>query len=190
MLEFSHAIIVEGKYDKAKLARIVKSLVISTDGFDIYKNAPKRELIKQLAEKDGIIILTDSDSAGKRIRNYIKNFCGKNGKVVNLYIPEIAGKERRKEDASKEGKLGVEGMEEEVLKRILESVDENITHCTKSNTPYDINNFYELGYIGQPNSKEKRRELCKKHGLPQNLSTKQFVEIFKTCINFKLMLLF
>jgi len=177
VLRFKQAIVVEGKYDKANLAKIVESMIVSTDGFDVYKNASKREMIKKLAETSGIIILTDSDSAGMRIRNYIKNFCGVNASIQNVYIPEILGKERRKEHASKEGKLGVEGIEEEVLKKILERL--NVRHCEEvlRKPTWQSSDLYALGLIGQANSKQKRQELCKKHNLPKHLSTKQLIEI-------------
>ena len=119
MLHLKQAVIVEGKYDKIKLSSMIDSLIITTDGFSIFKNKEKISLIKELAEKDGIIILTDSDSAGFKIRNYIKG-CTSKGKIINIYIPEIFGKEKRKAESSKEGKLGVEGISVKILTEAFE----------------------------------------------------------------------
>jgi ribonuclease M5 len=180
MLEFSQSIIVEGKYDKMKLSKIVSSNIISIDGFDIYKNEAKKNLLKKIANETGIIILTDSDSAGNRLRNYIKSIAGEGAEIINLYIPEVLGKEKRKEKAGKEGKLGVEGMDEKVLREIVGAVCDrpraNAVSPYKEITNQDL---YELGLIGKSDSKKKRQEVAKAHNLPKNLSTKQFLEIIK-----------
>ena len=160
-----------------KLAKIVVSSVISVDGFNIYKNAPKREMIKKIANTNGIIIFTDSDAAGKRIRNYIKNFVGDGAKVKNAYIPEVMGKEKRKKAASKEGKLGIEGMSEAVLGDCLRRCipfEEGTPRAASPTT--SLNDLYEIGLAGQKDSGYKRREICEKYNLPRNLSTKQFLE--------------
>ena len=114
MIKIDQAIIVEGKYDKIKLASIVDAVIIVTNGFGIFKDTEKLALIRYYAEKTGIIILTDSDSAGRKIRGYIKGAVS-NGKITNVYIPDIFGKEKRKEKPSAEGKLGVEGIKPEIL---------------------------------------------------------------------------
>lgn len=114
MLHIDGAIVVEGKYDKAKLKNIVDCPVIVTDGFGIYKNKDTVKLIRFYAENGGIIILTDSDSAGFRIRGYIKGIVP-GGLVKNAFIPDIYGKEKRKAAPSAEGKLGVEGVPDEVI---------------------------------------------------------------------------
>ena len=108
-LKIPYAIVVEGKYDKIKLSSIVDAVIIVTNGFGIYKNKETAELVRYYAEKTGIVILTDSDTAGFRIRGHIKSIVPK-GKIINLYSPEIFGKEKRKTEPSKEGKLGVEGI--------------------------------------------------------------------------------
>ena len=187
MLSFSQTIIVEGKYDKARLREIVASSVISIDGFDIYKNEAKRAVIRRLASEAGIIVLMDSDSAGNRLRNHIKSIAGEGAKITNLYIPEVYGKERRKASASKEGKLGVEGMDIEVLKEILVGAanglpkeTEKQNSRTPNGRPYNEitgQKLFELGLAGKADSKKKRQEICKKNGLPINLSAKQFLEI-------------
>ena len=110
MLKIKEAIIVEGNYDKVKLSSIVDALILTTGGFGIFKNKEKLKLIRTLAEKNGIILLTDPDRAGFAIRNYIKQGIARD-KIRHAFIPDIAGKERRKAAPSKEGLLGVEGMD-------------------------------------------------------------------------------
>ena len=112
MLHIEQAVIVEGKYDKIKLSSILDAVIITTNGFSVMKNKEKLEIIRFYAQNKGIIILTDSDSAGFKIRNYLKGAI-KNGKIINVYVPDIFGKEKRKAAPSKEGKLGVEGIDKE-----------------------------------------------------------------------------
>ena len=109
MLKVKQAVIVEGKYDKIKLDSIIDGVIVQTNGYSIFKDKEKLALIRFYAEKTGIIILTDSDSAGFKIRNYLKGAIP-DGKIINVYIPDIFGKERRKLKPSAEGKLGVEGV--------------------------------------------------------------------------------
>lgn len=120
MIRVKQAIIVEGRYDKIRLSNIVDTAIICTNGFSIYKDADKQELIKSLAEKTGIIILTDSDSAGFQIRSFIRSIV-KKGEVLNAVTPDIFGKERRKPQPSKQGKLGVEGIPDELIIEALKN---------------------------------------------------------------------
>lgn len=171
-LKIKEAIIVEGKYDKIKLSQLFDTLIIPTNGFDIYKNKNKLNLLKQVAEKNGIIILTDSDSAGFRIRNHIRNCLG-DVNVKNAYIPEVEGKEKRKDAPSKEGLLGVEGIKDEliiqaVLSQTQQTEKDNDSRITKTD-------FYELGLTGGANSAEFRAKLCKKLGLPVKISANQLL---------------
>ncbi|MDE5793015.1 MAG: toprim domain-containing protein, partial [Oscillospiraceae bacterium] len=119
MLQIKQAIIVEGKYDKIKLASLVKAVIIQTNGFQIYKNQELLELIRYYARTTGIIILTDSDRAGFQIRNYIKGAVSE-GNIKNIYIPDIFGKEKRKIKQSAEGKLGVEGIDAKILREAFQ----------------------------------------------------------------------
>ena len=132
MIKINEAIIVEGKYDKIKLCSIVDAVIIVTGGFGIFKDAEKLELIRYYAEKTGVIILTDSDSAGRRIRGYIKGAI-KNGTVKNVYIPDVFGKEKRKVKPSAEGKLGVEGIDGATLLAAFEKA--GITAAERSAPP-------------------------------------------------------
>ena len=118
MIKLRRAVIVEGKYDKIKLSSLLDTVIITTDGFGIYKDKEKTELIRTLASTCGIVILTDSDSAGLKIRNHIKGCC-KNGDIINVFVPQIKGKEKRKAVPSSEGYLGVEGLDTEILEAAL-----------------------------------------------------------------------
>ena len=124
MLHIKETIVVEGRYDKEKLKRVTDAPIICTGGFDLYKNKNTVKAICSMAEKTGVIILTDSDRAGFRIRSYIKQCTGGRGSVKHAYIPTVLGKERRKDKAGKEGILGVEGIDEETLAEILSRVAE------------------------------------------------------------------
>ena len=124
MLHIKETIVVEGRYDKEKLKTVTDAPIICTGGFDLYKNKNTVKAICRMAEKTGVIILTDSDRAGFRIRSYIKQCTGGRGSVKHAYIPTVPGKERRKDKAGKEGILGVEGIDEETLAEILSRVAE------------------------------------------------------------------
>ena len=161
MIKIKQTIIVEGKYDKIKLKSIVEANIITTDGFRIYNNKEKRALIKSIAGKTGIIILTDSDSAGRRIRNFIKG-CVDTDNITNVYIPKIPGKEKRKSVPSKENILGVEGTDKDLLLDVLQKF------CTTETKPKQITktDFYNDGLSGGENSVKKRREFCEKLNIP------------------------
>ncbi len=183
MIKLKQAVIVEGKYDKIKLSSIIDSLIITTDGFGVFKNKEKAALIKELAEKQGIIILTDSDSAGFKIRSYIKNIT-QNGKIINVYIPDIFGKEKRKVSPSKEGKLGVEGIPKDILTDAFKKAGvfaENETeNLSKNKDKITRIMLYDDGLIGKEGSAEKRKKLLKKLSLPEMLSTNGLLEVLNT----------
>lgn len=177
MLHLKQAVIVEGKYDKIKLSSIIDSLIITTDGFSIFKDKEKMALIKELAEKDGVIILTDSDSAGFKIRNYIKG-CTPKGKITNIYIPEIMGKEKRKAVPSKEGKLGVEGMSTKILIDTFEKMGICVSETEKKSADtFTRARLFDDGFIGQANSDIKRQKLLKELSLPSTLSVTAIIEV-------------
>lgn len=178
MIKLEQAVIVEGKYDKIKLSSIIDAVIIPTNGFNIFKDTEKLELIRYYAEKTGIIIMTDSDSAGFIIRNHIKGAV-KNGNIINVYIPDIMGKERRKTKPSAEGKLGVEGVEKEIILDALKKA--GITACVASErkkiTKTDL---YTLGLSGGKNSSELRRKLLNYIGLPSLLTPNSMLEALNT----------
>ena len=119
MIHLRQAVVVEGKYDKIRLSALVDGPILVTNGFRIFKNREQLALLRRLARQDGILILTDSDAAGFKIRNYIKSAVP-NGRIYHAYIPEILGKEARKDHPSKEGTLGVEGMDLQILAAALQ----------------------------------------------------------------------
>ncbi len=176
MIKIKEAVIVEGKYDKIKLSSILDAPIVTTDGFGIFKDKEKQKFIRSLAEKRGILILTDSDSAGLMIRSFLGGSIKKEY-IKHAYIPELLGKEKRKSERSAEGLLGVEGVENEViidsLKRagvITEEKEEEREKITK----YDL---YEDGFFGRDNCTEKRKLLLKKASLPSKLSTNALVDM-------------
>lgn len=175
MIYVKQPIIVEGKYDRIKLGSVVDALIITTDGFGIYKDKEKMALIRAFAEKDGIIILTDSDGAGFQIRNHIKS-CIKNGKIYNVYIPDIFGKERRKEKPSKEGKLGVEGIDVAVLEDAFKKAG------LFSEEKYLVEwisraDLLSDGLMGRQGSAQLRKKLFEALKLPEHLSTSGLLEV-------------
>ena len=115
MIKVKEIIVVEGRYDKNTVSQVVDATVIETAGFGIFKDKEKIELLRTLAKKRGIIVLTDSDGAGFVIRSHIKNCLGPGADIKQAYIPDIYGKERRKKTPSKAGTLGVEGMKPDVI---------------------------------------------------------------------------
>ena len=176
-IKLSEAVIVEGKYDKIKLSNILDAFIIETNGFAVFKDKTKLSFIKKLAKERGIIILTDSDHAGFMIRNYISSGVPKE-QIKNVYIPDIFGKEKRKNAPSKEGKLGVEGMTKEVIVEALSKagITSSKSMCSDPVTTVD---FYDLGLTGGAGSKAKRKALCKVLDLPEFLSTSSLI----SCIN-------
>ncbi len=181
MIKINEAIIVEGKYDKIKLSSIVDAVIITTNGYGIFKDAEKLALIRYYAKKTGIIILTDSDSAGMKIRNFIKGAV-KNGRIINVYVPDIFGKEKRKDKPSAEGKLGVEGISPELLRAAFKK--SGITSSERVNEP-DIDNFtlYDLGLSGGNNSRQLRIKLQKNLGLPELMSASSLIEVLNTMMD-------
>ena len=180
MIHIDKAIVVEGKYDKIKLSSIFDAPIIVTDGFGIYKNNELADLIRFYAENGGIIILTDSDSAGFRIRNHIKGLVS-NDKITNVYIPEIIGKEKRKDKPSKEGTIGVEGIDKDVIIEAFEKAGvilNNEVLCNRESSDSITNlDLYGLGLIGMKDSKRKRQELLNSMGLPSHISTAALIEL-------------
>ncbi len=178
MLQIRQAIIVEGKYDKIKLSSLVKAVIIPTHGFRIFKDAEMLELIRHYAQTTGIIILTDSDRAGFRIRSYLKGAIP-NGSIRNIYIPDIFGKEKRKDKPSAEGKLGVEGMDAAVLREAFAKAGV-LSEDAPAGEPITKTDLYLAGLNGTPNSAERRRALQQRLGLPSMLSAAALLEILNS----------
>ncbi|MDD7185994.1 MAG: DUF4093 domain-containing protein [Oscillospiraceae bacterium] len=178
MIKIKEAVIVEGKYDKIKLSSIVDTVIITTEGFRIFKNPEKLSLIRYYAEKTGIVILTDSDSAGFKIRGFLKGAVNK-GKITNVYIPDIFGKEKRKEKPSAEGKLGVEGIPVNIIADAFRKAGISSSEESSENDITSVT-FFELGLSGKPDSKAMRTRLQKFLGLPELMSSSSLMEILNT----------
>lgn len=184
MIKLTQPIIVEGKYDKITLENVVDTLIIPTNGFSIFKDKEKCELIRILAQKDGVIVLTDSDSAGGMIRSHIKNIVN-GGKVINVYVPQLKGKEKRKSAYSKEGLLGVEGMPRQVIEQALRQsgvFGSAVSADAQKITKMDL---YEHGLTGGENSRKKRELLLKSLSLPIGLSTNVMLDVLNTLFTFE-----
>ena len=176
MIRLKQAIVVEGRYDKNALRQVVDATVIETEGFGIFKSPEKRALLRALAEKRGIILLTDSDGAGFVIRNYLKG-CVDPSLVKNAYIPDVPGKEKRKSSPSKEGKLGVEGMSPEILIEALRRAGATFGDAPGQVPGGDTKaDLYALGLSGRPDSAKKRKRLQKRLGLPERMTAGALLE--------------
>ena len=159
MIKLREAVIVEGKYDKIRLSNILDATIIPTDGFRIFKDNEKRELIRLFAKTVGIVVITDSDHAGQLIRSHIKSIVG-DGKVVNVFLPPVSGKEKRKKTYSAEGLLGVEGTDDSIIIAAIEKaglLHEKTDKKTREITKTDL---FSLGLSGGNCSREKREALC------------------------------
>lgn len=177
MVKITEAIVVEGKYDKNTLRQIVDAPIIQTDGFHVLKDKELLEFLRAVAKKRGLIVFTDSDGAGFVIRNYLKGAIPSH-QLKHAYIPDIPGKERRKDTPGKEGKMGVEGMTPEIILNALrnagatiegESQRENTTPITKLDMIF-------MGLSGSPDSKAKRKALQKMLQLPEHMSSNALLQ--------------
>ena len=170
-LHIHEVLVVEGKHDAIRLSPLTDATIFATDGFRIFRDTERLALLRQMAEKRGVILLADSDGAGFVIRNYLIGALP-NIPIRHAYIPEVAGKEKRKREPGKEGLLGVEGMDADTLRGIL--ADAAVTEppqvwLTRAR-------LYEDGLIGRTDSARKRAAILRSAGLPQKLSTARMLE--------------
>ena len=175
--KIKYPIIVEGKYDKNTLSQIFDCTVLVTGGFGIFNAKEKQALLRRIAE-DGAIILTDSDGGGKQIRSFLSGILPKD-KIHNLYIPKIEGKERRKRVASRAGTLGVEGMEREVLLKVLSPFilsDEGQVPEKRSERRITKVDLFDNKLTGYPNSSDRRAALCRAAELPEDMTPNALLE--------------
>lgn len=186
MRKIREVILVEGRYDKNTLLQTVDATVIECGGFAIFHNEEKVELLRRLAAERGLILLTDSDGAGFVIRNHLKGVLPKEG-VRQAYIPDIAGKERRKRKAGKEGKLGVEGMRPEVLLEALSragaTFEDGGMAVTEKKNPITKTDLYLWGLSEGPDALEKRRQLLRQLRLPEHLTANGLLEVLNLLSN-------
>ena len=187
MIHTGRVLIVEGKYDAARLAHLTDAMILLTDGFGIYKDKKRQQLFKALAQKNGLILLTDSDAAGFRIRNYITNLVGEKN-VVQAYVPAIHGKEKRKEQPGKEGLLGVEGLEDAIVLQALRDAlgaEAGAAPARPEGRQITYTDLYEWGLSGKPGSAERKAKLLNALGLPPRLSKKELVEALNRLYTFE-----
>ena len=179
-LKIKEAIVVEGRYDKNTLSQVVDAVIIETSGFGIFSNKEKLKLLRDIADKRGLIIFTDSDSAGFMIRNHIKGAMD-TAKIKHAYIPDVLGKEKRKRNASKEGKLGVEGMSPDVIRQALiragATLEGDPNAAETHEEPITKTDFFCIGLSGGAGSAGKRAQLIKVLGLPERLSADALLDI-------------
>ncbi len=176
MVKIKEAIVVEGRYDRNAISQIVDAPIFETNGFGIFKNKEQMALLRTVAQKRGLIVLTDSDGAGFVIRNHLKSAIP-GAYLKHAYIPDVAGKEKRKAAPGKEGKLGVEGMRPEVILEALRACGATFSE----ETPCPANEitkqtFMELGLSGGTGSSQKRLKIIKALNLPEHLSANALLQ--------------
>lgn len=183
MIRLKEAVIVEGKYDRMRLSPILDATIVETGGFRIFTDNDTISMIKTLAKKCGVIIFTDSDFAGFRIRNFLKNKITE-GTVIDAYLPDVLGKEKRKSRPSKEGLLGVEGFsEQEILLSLKRAGICNSESCPVPSERITRLDLYELGLSGSKNSAERRSVILKKLSLPSHLSSTVLPDVLSSVIS-------
>lgn len=177
MLKIREAIVVEGRYDKNTLAQIVDAPILETKGFGLFKDPKQLELLRSVAKKRGLIVLTDSDGAGFVIRNHIKSAIPSKY-LKHAYIPDVAGKEKRKAAPGKEGKMGVEGMSPEVLLAALKNAGATIEgeSMARGNDQITKQDFVEFGLSGGLNASERRKRLQNRLHLPEHMSANALLQ--------------
>ena len=186
-LHTDRVLIVEGKYDAARLSHLTDAMILLTDGFAIYKDKKRQQLFKALAKKNGLILLTDSDAAGFRIRTYITNLVGEKN-VVQAYVPAIHGKEKRKPQPGKEGLLGVEGVDDAILLQILkDALGEEVSGepVRPEGRQITYTDLYDWGLSGTAGSAERKAALLNRLSLPPRLSKKELVEALNRLYSFE-----
>lgn len=187
MLKTDKVIVVEGKYDAIRLANIVDAAILRTEGFGVFKDKEKQELLRTLGEKRGLLVLTDGDSAGMLIRNYIRNIVPAE-QITDVYVPDLYGKEKRKDKPSKEGKLGVEGIPDDILIEALRKAgvteEGDVRPAVSNERLITRMDFYRDGLAGGPNSKAKRLALQSALGLPERMTGKQLLRIINMMVSY------
>ena len=187
MIKIKEVIVVEGRYDVNTVKQVFDTIVLETGGFSIFSDKERLKMFRKMAEHRGLLILTDSDGAGMVIRNYLKGAIP-NHLVKHAYIPDIMGKESRKRTASKEGKLGVEGMKPEVLRKALERAGATILDGEEESTPelgekISKANLYALGLSGRVGSEKLRAQILRELQLPKHLSANALLDFLNTVSN-------
>ncbi len=183
MHRVSEVIVVEGRYDKNTLSQVVDAVIIETSGFGVFNNKEKQQLLRTLAEKRGLIVMTDPDGAGLVIRNFVKG-CVDPSLLKHAYMPEIFGKERRKSRASKEGKLGVEGMSADIIMQALRHCGATIDgEQAQPSGGISMADMYAAGLAGKPDSASKRAELLASMSLPRKMTAQALLPVLNALMS-------
>lgn len=182
-LNIPYPIIVEGKYDRLRVLSVCNATVLTTDGFGIFKKNEKLSLFRSLGQKSHVIILTDSDGAGKLIRSHISSAIP-NDRLIQLYIPQIKGVEKRKKQASAEGTLGVEGMENALLRELLSPFEDEDAGARLAENPLSKTDLYLDGLTGGEDSASKRDELAVSLGLPRGMTSNALLAALRILLTY------
>ncbi|MBR5409546.1 MAG: DUF4093 domain-containing protein [Clostridia bacterium] len=181
MFHTDRLVLVEGKYDKIRLAPLIDAPIMTTEGFGVFKDKEKQRFIRKAAAERGLVVVTDSDAAGFQIRRFLTDVAGENADVLQVYIPDVFGKEKRKDQPSKEGKLGVEGMDTAALEAALRRAGVFSEAPGERNAdPITTADLYEAGLTGGPNAAEKRRAFLTDLGLPARLTGKNLLLVLNS----------
>lgn len=187
-LHIPYPVVVEGKYDKIRLSNIIDAQILTTDGFGIFRREEKRVLLRRLAAVSPLIVLTDSDGGGRIIRSHLSGMVPRD-RIIPLYIPQIKGKEKRKEKPSAEGTLGVEGMEDSLLRDLFlpyATTEESATPLHRAHEhPLSKVDFYADGLTGGQDSARKRDELAARVGLPAGMNANALLEALKWLVSYE-----
>lgn len=176
-------IVVEGKYDKNTLSQVVDAVIIETNGFGVFNNREKQQLLRTLAEKRGLIVMTDPDGAGLVIRNFVKS-CVDPKLLKHAYIPEVFGRERRKSKGSREGKLGVEGMSADVIMQALRRCGATIDgEATAASGGITMADMYSKQLAGKPDSAAKRANFLASMDLPQKMTAQALLPVLNALMS-------
>ena len=184
MLKLEQAVLVEGKYDAARLTNLVDATILTTDGSRVFRDKELQNMLKRIAAAQGLIILTDSDDAGFRIRHFVTGLVGAEH-VLQAYVPAVPGKEARKQAPGKEGLLGVEGIADDLILQGLQTALDSApapqtTAQDADRTAITYTDLYEWGISGTANSADRRRALLARLGLPPRLSKKELLQVLNT----------
>lgn len=183
LIRLKQTVVVEGKYDKIALENVIDAVIIPTNGFGIFKDSEKRDIIRKLAEKNGVIVMTDSDSAGAVIRAYIKKIAA-GAEITNVYVPRLNGKEKRKNKPSAEGILGVEGMTPDIIEEALKRCNVGIekTEGKRKITKCDM---FSAGLSGGANSSKNRESFLGFLELPSNISSSAMLDLLNGMFSYE-----
>lgn len=183
-LVIPYPVIVEGKYDKIKLSSVIEAQIIPTAGFGVFKNRELSQLLRRLADKSMLIVLTDSDGGGKVIRSHISSLIPKD-RLIQLYTPQIKGKERRKDAPGAQGLLGVEGMDAELLRALFAPYAQGNAAERRGENPLSKTDFFLDGLSGGADSKARRAQIARACGLPEDMSANALLDALKMLLTYE-----